>query len=208
MKNIIISSILSAIIVILVAIVIITFIAPINYAPIYLLNPEQALSIQDSLAIDSIRCLHVEALKDLESKGVLLNPDEYTSHIAEYYNTLIAFLLGLFVLFTIGSIYSLKSAYKKELDDINSDIDKFKNKVKVELKKDIVDSLNELMRDSISFKESCINALYGRIEDAVINHDDKEIIDERISKLEEDIKLLYESFDDISESKTSNQELE
>ena len=64
------------------------------------------------------------------------------------------------------------------------------------------------MRDTISFKESCINALYGRIEDAVINHDDKEIIDERISKLEEDIKLLYESFDDISESKTSNQELE
>ena len=111
MKNIIISSILSAIIVILVAIVIITFIAPINYAPIYLLNPEQALSIQDSLAIDSIRCLHVEALKDLESKGVLLNPDEYTSHIAEYYNTLIAFLLGLFVLFNF-SFKLLNSVFK------------------------------------------------------------------------------------------------
>lgn len=207
MKNII-GGILGSIIIILVIIVVVTFIAPINYAPIYLLNPEKALSMQDSLAIDSIKCLHIEVLKDLESKGVLLNPDEYTSHIADYYNSLIALLLGLFVLFTIGSIYSLKSAYKKEFDDINSNIEGFKNQVKAELKKDIVDSLNELMRDSISFKDSCINALYGRIEDAFISHDEKEIIDERILKLEEDIKLLYNSIDDISESNTSNQELE
>lgn len=207
MKNII-GGILGSIIIILVIIVVVTFIAPINYAPIYLLNPEKTLSMQDSLAIDSIKCLHIEVLKDLESKGVLLNPDEYTSHIADYYNSLIALLLGLFVLFTIGSIYSLKSAYKKEFDDINSNIEGFKNQVKAELKKDIVDSLNELMRDSISFKDSCINALYGRIEDAFISHDEKEIIDERILKLEEDIKLLYNSIDDISESNTSNQELE
>ena len=207
MKNII-GGILGSIIIILVIIVVVTFIAPINYAPIYLLNPEKALSMQDSLAIDSIKCLHIEVLKDLESKGVLLNPDEYTSHIADYYNSLIALLLGLFVLFTIGSIYSLKSAYKKEFDDINSNIEGFKNQVKAELKKDIVDSLNELMRDSISFKDSCINALYGRIEDAFISHDEKEIIDERILQLEEDIKLLYNSIDDISESNTSNQELE
>ena len=207
MKNII-GGILGSIIIILVIIVVVTFIAPINYAPIYFLNPEKALSMQDSLAIDSIKCLHIEVLKDLESKGVLLNPDEYTSHIADYYNSLIALLLGLFVLFTIGSIYSLKSAYKKEFDDINSNIEGFKNQVKAELKKDIVDSLNELMRDSISFKDSCINALYGRIEDAFISHDEKEIIDERILKLEEDIKLLYNSIDDISESNTSNQELE
>lgn len=208
MKKIITISILGTIFTILVIIVIVTFIAPINYAPIYLLNPEKALSLQDSVAIDSIKCLHVEVLKDLESKGILLTPDEYTSHIADYYNTLIAFLLGLFVLFTIGSIYSLKSAYKKEFDEINTSIDNYKSQVKTELKKDIVDSLNELMRDSISFKECCINALYGRIEDEVINHDDKEIIDERITKLEEDIKLLYDSYDDIFEHKTSNQELE
>lgn len=113
MKNHIIAGIISAAIIILVIIVVITFISPINYAPIYLLNPENALSYNDSIAVDSIKCLHIEMLQDLESKGVLLSPSEYTSHIADYYNVLIAFLLGLFAIFTFGTIYSIKAASKK-----------------------------------------------------------------------------------------------
>ena len=114
MKKCIISGIIGGAIIVLAIIVVSAFVNPINYAPIYLLNPEKAVSYADSVYIDSIRCLHIEVLKDLESKGVLLNPSEYTSHIADYYNTLIAFLLGLFVIFTFGTIYSIKSTSKKE----------------------------------------------------------------------------------------------
>ena len=208
MKNYIIAGVISAAVVILVIIVVITFISPINYAPIYLLNPENALSYNDSIAMDSIKCLHIEMLKDLESKGVLLSPSEYTSHIADYYNALIAFLLGLFAIFTFGTIYSIKYTSKKEIDEIKADIDDHKSNIEAELRNGIIESLRELMRDSISFKETCINALYGRIEDEILRHEDKEVIDNRMLKLEENVKFLFEAYDKLEEDKSSNQEIE
>ena len=168
MKNNIISGLIGAAVIILVIMAVVAFGKPIDYAPIYLLNPERALSYEHATLIDSIKCVHIEVLKDLESKGVLMNPSEYTSHIASYYNTLIGFLIGLFAIFTFGTIYSIKYASKKEIEEIKSDIDNHKTATKGELKQDIVNSLNELMRDSISFKDSCISALYGRIEDEIL----------------------------------------
>lgn len=208
MKKYIISGIVGAAVIILVTVVITSFVTPINYAPIYLLNPEKALTYNDSLVIDSVKCVHIEVLRDLESKGVLLNPSEYTSHITDYYNSLIAILLGLFAIFTFGTIYSIKSASKKEIDDIKTDIENHKVRTNAELKQNIVGALSELMRDSISFKDTCINALYGRIEDEILRHEDKEAIDNRILKLESDIKLLFEAYDNLEEEKSSNQEIE
>jgi hypothetical protein len=208
MKNNVISGIIGAAIMILIIMVVIAFIEPIDYAPIYLLNPEKSLSCEHATLIDSIKCVHLEVLRDLESKGVLMNPSEYTSHIASYYNTLIGFLIGLFAIFTFGTIYSIKYASKKEIEEIKSDINNHKLATKGELKQDIVDSLNELMRDSISFKDSCINALYGRIEDEILRHEDKEVIDNKILKIEENIKLLFEAYDQLEEDKSSTQEIE
>ena len=64
------------------------------------------------------------------------------------------------------------------------------------------------MRDSISFKESVINALYGRIEDELVTVSDKEIIERKLSELEENINLLYETFDELSDRKLSKEEIE
>lgn len=208
MKNNIISGIIGAAIMIVIIMVVMAFVEPIDYAPIYLLNPEKALSYEYTSLIDSVKCVHIEVLRDLESKGVLMNPGEYTSHIASYYNTLIGFLIGLFAIFTFGTIYSIKYASKREIEEIKSDIDNHKTATKGELKKDIVDSLNELMRDSISFKDSCIDALYGRIEDEILRHEDKEVIDNKILKIEENIKLLFEAYDQLEEDNSSNQEIE
>lgn len=208
MKDGIVSGIIGASIMILIIVIVMAFIAPIDYAPVYLLNPEKALSYNNTFIVDSIKCAHIEVLNDLESKGVLLNPGEYTSHIAEYYNTLISFLLGLFAIFTFGTIYSIKTASKKEIDEIKTDINNHKEKINTELKKSIVESLSELMKDSISFKDTCINALYGRIEDEVLRHEDKEVIDNRMLKLEEDVKLLFETYNELEEDKSSNQEIE
>ena len=78
MKDSIVSGIIGASIMILIIVIAIAFIAPIDYAPVYLLNPEKALSYNNTVIVDSIKCAHIEILKDLESKGVLLNPSEYT----------------------------------------------------------------------------------------------------------------------------------
>lgn len=134
MKDSIVSGIIGALIIILIIVIAIAFIAPIDYAPVYLLNPEKALSYNNTVIVDSIKCAHIEVLKDLESKGVLLNPGEYTSRITEYYNALISVLLGLFAIFTFGTIYSIKTASKKEIDEIKIDINNHKEKINAELK--------------------------------------------------------------------------
>ena len=94
------------------------FFEPFNYKSIYVVNPEKVLTNDDSIRQDSIICSRIEILKDLENKGILLTPGEYTSHISSYYSTLVAFLIGLFVLFTIGSIFSIKITSKKEIEEI------------------------------------------------------------------------------------------
>lgn len=115
MKNSIVSGIIGALIITLIIVIAIAFIAPIDYAPVYLLNPEKALSYNNTLIVDSIKCAHIEVLNDLESKGVLLNPTEYTSHIAEYYNTLISFLLGCLPFLLLVQYTRLKQHLKKKL---------------------------------------------------------------------------------------------
>ena len=172
------------------------------------MNPEKVLTNDDSIRQDSVICSRIEILKDLENKGILLTPGEYTSHISSYYSTLVAFLIGLFVLFTIGSIFSIKITSKKEIEEIREELDNKESKIKDNLKKDIRESLSELLRDSISFKESVISAIYGRIEDDLITRSDKENIDKKLSKVEEDIIFLFESLDGISEKESSKEEIE
>ena len=58
MRKYVISGIVGAAVIILVIVIITSFVTPINYAPIYLLNPEKALTYNDSLAMDSIK-LHI-----------------------------------------------------------------------------------------------------------------------------------------------------
>ena len=64
------------------------------------------------------------------------------------------------------------------------------------------------MRDSKSFEETCINALYGRIEDEVLRHEDKDAIDLRMQKIEENVDLLFKAYEELEEEKSSNQEIE
>lgn len=148
--------------------VVCAFFEPFNYKSVYIANPNGVLIENNSIINDTITCSRIEVLKDLENKGLLLTPGEYTSHISSYYSTLVTFLIGLFVLFTVGSIYSIKITSKKEIEDIKNELDNRESKIQDKLKSNIRDSLNELLRDSISFKESVINALYGRrISDCV-----------------------------------------
>lgn len=188
--------------------VVCAFFEPFNYKSVYIANPNGVLIENNSIINDTITCSRIEVLKDLENKGLLLTPGEYTSHISSYYSTLVTFLIGLFVLFTVGSIYSIKITSKKEIEDIKNELDNRESKIQDKLKSNIRDSLNELLRDSISFKESVINALYGRIEDELVTVSDKEIIERKLSELEENINLLYETFDELSDRKLSKEEIE
>ena len=192
------SGAIGAIVVILVGLVILTWMAPIDVAPVYMLNPEVALDSIGSVQLDSLRCEHMEVLKDLESKGVLLSPAEYTSHISSFYNSLIAVLVGMFVIFSIGSIYVMKATSKREIEEL-------KQEVKHETRTHILEQLNNLLNDSIAFKETTVTALYGRIEDDIVTSDQIETVASTIEKLQNDIQLLYDSFNEIEEHLAANE---
>lgn len=186
------SGIIGAVVVVLLGIVFLTWISPIDVAPVYMLNPQVALDSIQTMQLDSLRCEHLEVLRDLESKGVLLTPADYTSHISSFYNSLIAVLVGMFVIFSIGSVYVMNATSKREIEDLKQD-------VKNETRNHILEQLNNLLNDSIAFQETTITALYGRIEDDIVTSDQMETFESTIEKLQNDIQLLYDSFTEIEE---------
>lgn len=208
MKHIILSGCIGGLVVILLLIAGCVFFEPFNYRPVRVINPEKIVANNDTTHNTILTCSQIEILRDLENKGLLLTPHEYTSHISSYYTTLIAFLIGLFVLFTIGSIFSIKMTSQKEIDEAKRDLDNREEKIKRELKQNIQASLAELLKDSISFKENVINAMYGRIEDDLITRSDKQNIENKLNKLETDINFIFESLSDISDTESSKEEIE
>ena len=192
------SGIIGAVVVVLIGIVFLTWISPIDVAPVYMLNPQVALDSIQTTQLDSLRCEHLEVLRDLESKGVLLSPADYTSHISSFYNSLIAVLVGMFVIFSIGSVYVMKATSKREIEDL-------KQEVKNDTRNHILEQLNNLLNDSIAFQETTITALYGRIEDDIVTSDQMETVESTIEKLQNDIQLLYDSFTEIEEHLAANE---
>lgn len=193
--NYILSGAIGAIIVSLVLLACSVWFEPFNYQSVYIANPETVRA--DLFKTDTLTCNQISVLKDLENKGVLLTPQEYTSHISSYYSTLVAFLIGLFVLFTVGSIYGIRITSRREIEEA-------KDNMREELKS----SLAVELKDSKSFYENIISDILGRIEDDLVTKSDKELIDKNIDDithkqidLEESINLLFNEIDAKSEIK-------
>jgi hypothetical protein len=191
----ILSGLIGASILVLILLAITIWLKPFNYQAVYILNP--ATAITDSLKTDTLTCNQISVLKDLENKGILLTPQEYTSHISSYYSTLVAFLIGLFVLFTVGSIYGIRITSRREIEEA-------KDNMREELKA----SLSKELKDSKSFYENIISDILGRIEDDIVTKSDKSSIEKNIDdithkqiEIEENINLLFDAVDSRSEIK-------
>jgi hypothetical protein len=182
------------IVVLLLMLVVVFHLKLFNYEPIRIMNSAK-LPVMHCAQLDSIACLKIGTLQDMEAKGVLLTPQEYTSRIADYYNTLITFLIGLFVLFTIISVYGIRLTSKREIEDIRESV-----------KKDIMQSLSTELKDSRAFNDDIINGLLSRVEDTLVTRSDKDDIDSKVenmnrklSEMEERINLLSNEVDSKSE---------
>lgn len=191
----ILSGMIGAAILLIIVFAITAWLKPFNYQAVYIVNPETVIA--DSLQTDILTCNQITVLKDLEKKGVLLTPQEYTSHISSYYSTLVAFLIGLFVLFTVGSIYGTRITSRREMEEA-------KDEIRKELKKSLADEL----KDSKTFYENIVSDILGRIEDDIVTKSDKEQIDKNLDdivhkqvEIEENITLLFDAVDSKSEIK-------
>jgi hypothetical protein len=192
----ILSGFTGAAILILVLLATTVWLKPFNYQAVYVVNPE--IVTADSLKNDSLTCSHIAVLQDLENKGILLTPQEYTSHISSYYSTLVAFLIGLFILFTVGSIYGIRVTSRKEIEES-----------KINIKDELKESLANELKDSKSFNENLIVAVKENMKDVVITKEDDiwieltaklKDIEDKQNKLAEDIELIYEEIEIDSKS--------
>lgn len=137
-----------------------------DYSPIYILNSSKSVMSADSLyysEITSIDKLNVSSekmklLKELETKGVLLTPQEYTAQIASYYNTIITFLIALFVMFSFIGYFSIRLASKK----------------------DVLNTINELMDDSVQFRSRTTESITTIFADSFVSKEELNSVKEEL----------------------------
>jgi hypothetical protein len=186
-KSYILSGLIGSSILILILLSITTWLKPFNYQAVYIVNPK---TVTNPSRTEALTCNQIAVLKDLENKGILLTPQEYTSQISDYYSTLVAFLIGLFVLFTIGSIYGISITSKKEIEES-------KQNIKEELK----ESLAGEIRDSKSFNESIADTVQKNMTGIILTKSSEEWMEitsslkelnAKQTKLSEDIESIYE----------------
>lgn len=190
MKNIF-AGMLGALVIVLLLVLVIVWIKPFNYQAIYILNPQTVVA--DSLTMDALSVNQISVLRELEDRGILLTPHEYTSHITSYYNTLIGLLIGLFILFSFISFWSIKNTAHREIEEAKNAIEK--------------EILNRVVRDGV-FLEKLKDGIIGRVQDIILAKSDKQRIDDDIEdivrkqiELEENVNLLFDEIDAQTEIK-------
>lgn len=134
-----------------------------DYSPIYIINKIALDEPVSEILADSTKLTKLETIIELEEKGILLTPKEYTSNIAGFYNTLITVLVSLFVLFSLIGYFSIR----------------------VTSKKDIKEHLDEMLDDSIKFRSTIVESVIAAIGDTLVSKEDYETYQDSIqSKIE------------------------
>lgn len=126
-------------------------------------------------------------LRSLCEQGKILTTSEFTSNITGYYNTLVSVLVGLFILFSIFGYYALNEKFKKELEE---------KKQGLEERLEIV--VKDKLSDSVKLRGVIINQLISEVEDWGMSKDEAINLKTDIDKLKEDINMLYELNNDLT----------
>ena len=182
----------------------------------------------DSLSICNENNSKVQILKTMREKGELLTANEFASRITSYYNTLVAVLGTMFLLFTIATYFSIKQVFENKFDDKERDIDKKQkqiehdlgNKMKSELQKienkerdidkkqeqiehdlgnKIKTELQDLLRDSRSFRDELVDAVKGNIDGQFVTLEVFDELQSYIKEIKEQQKDIVKQMDCLQE---------
>lgn len=126
-------------------------------------------------------------LRSLCEQGKILTTSEFASNITGYYNTLVSVLVGLFILFSIFGYYALNEKFKKELEE---------KKQGLEERLEIV--VKDKLSDSVKLRGVIINQLISEVEDWGMSKDEAINLKTDIDKLKDDINMLYELNEDLT----------
>lgn len=120
----------------------------------------------DTLAINA------SFLQKMREKGELLSSDEFASRITDYYNTLVAVLTALFVLFTLVTYITFKTKFEGKFEDKARELEDKQRQLEDKQRQKIVEELRSMLSDSKSIDEVIQTAIGGRIDDNIAKKED------------------------------------
>ena len=138
--------------------------------------------LSESKQVDTL-AINAAFLQEMRKNGELLSTDEFASRITDYYNTLVAVLTALFVLFTIVTYLTIRSKFEGKFEDKAKELeDKQRQK--------IIDELRSMLNDSKKLDEVIKSAIGGHIDDSIATKEEVEDITADISTLNENLTSL------------------
>ena len=123
--------------------------------------------------IDSKVCSKIEVIHELEKKGIIITPQEYTNNISSFYNTIITVLVALFIIFSLVTYIHLKYVAEEQIQE----------------------RLKKLLTTSFEVREVIQNTISGFVDEQYIKREDLEsYVDEQIQNISRRIDNLDERF--------------
>lgn len=113
----------------------------------------------NSKLVDTL-AINADFLQKMRKNGELLSTDEFASRITDYYNTLVAVLTSLFVLFTVVTYLTIRSNFERKFEEKARELEDNQ-------RKKIIEELKSMLNDSKKIDEVIKSAIGGRIDDSM-----------------------------------------
>lgn len=143
----------------------------------------------ESKLVDTI-AINTAFLKKMREKGELLSSDEFASRITSYYDTLVAVLTALFVLFTLVTYMTFKSRFEIKFEEKARDLENNQ-------RKKIMEELRSMLSDSKKLDEVIKSAVGGRIDDAIATQEEVDGLSAVVELSGKNILEISSSLEDI-----------
>ncbi len=152
--------------------------------------------LSESKQVDTL-AINTAFLKKMRENGELLSSDEFASRITDYYNTLVAVLTALFVLFTIVTYMTIRSKFEGKFEEKAKELESKAKDLEDKQRQKIIEELRSMLNDSKQLDGVIKTAIGGHIEDTIPT---KEEIDDLSSDMEtcgKNITSLTTKLDDV-----------
>lgn len=150
----------------------------------------------ESKQVDTL-AINTAFLKKMHENGELLSSNEFASRITDYYNTLVAVLTALFVLFTIVTYMTIRNKFEGKFEDKAREFEEKARDLENKQRQKIIDELRSMLNDSKKIDEVIKSAIGGHIEDQIAT---KEEVDDLTSDMEicgKNIVFLTTNLEDV-----------
>lgn len=198
-KQCLISGLVGGIIVTLVGFVIIVWIYnPYEVKPTFIEHNQSLILSSDSLITKSEIQMSLEEqmlFNKLKEQKVILTPHEYTSQLGTYYNSLIAVLISLFVIFSLVSFFSIKGFAKNEIEEAQLELDRKSANINQIVKNEVKTVLDEMLRDSKLMHDKLDKSMKGIIDDALNTTKSSFPTVELFTELKDEVKSVKQEQD-------------